>query len=122
MKILYPPWRSFRDAYLLFKEMLKLVKKMVFFIFSFDASYIRDPLHSLFCQLLLHVEFEMYDCCYCLESPFEFRALEVALEAICSLLAARTTELETSAYPALDELTLKVYVTSYFLVVIYCPH
>lgn len=42
------------------------------------------------------------------ESPFEFRALEVALEAICSFLAARTTELETSAYPALDELTSKV--------------
>ncbi|RID73157.1 hypothetical protein BRARA_B00325 [Brassica rapa] len=42
------------------------------------------------------------------ESPFEFRALEVVLEAICSLLAARTTELETSAYPALDELTSKV--------------
>ncbi|KAL0874666.1 hypothetical protein Bca101_024371 [Brassica carinata] len=42
------------------------------------------------------------------ESPFEFRALEVALEAICSLLAARTTELETSAYPALDELTSKI--------------
>lgn len=42
------------------------------------------------------------------ESPFEFRALEVALEAICSFLAARTTELETAAYPALDELTAKV--------------
>ncbi|KAG5068156.1 hypothetical protein JHK85_000533 [Glycine max] len=28
------------------------------------------------------------------ESPFEFRALEVALEAICSFLAARTIELE----------------------------
>lgn len=42
------------------------------------------------------------------ESPFEFRALEVALEAICSFLAARTTELETSAYPALDELTSKI--------------
>ncbi|PNT15317.1 hypothetical protein POPTR_010G077900v4 [Populus trichocarpa] len=42
------------------------------------------------------------------ESPFEFRALEVALEAICSFLAARTTELETAAYPALDELTSKV--------------
>ncbi|KAJ6771698.1 MAGNESIUM TRANSPORTER MRS2-I [Salix koriyanagi] len=41
------------------------------------------------------------------ESPFEFRALEVALEAICSFLAARTTELETAAYPALDELTSK---------------
>lgn len=40
--------------------------------------------------------------------PFEFRALEVALEAICSFLDARTTELETSAYPALDELTKKV--------------
>lgn len=42
-------------------------------------------------------------------SPFEFRALEVALEAICSFLDARTTELETAAYPALDELTKKVY-------------
>jgi len=45
---------------------------------------------------------------YDIESPFEFRALEVALEAICSFLAARTTELETAAYPALDELTSKV--------------
>ncbi|KAK7854764.1 magnesium transporter mrs2-2 [Quercus suber] len=43
------------------------------------------------------------------ESPFEFRALEVALEAICSFLAARTTELETDAYPALDELTSKEF-------------
>lgn len=42
------------------------------------------------------------------ESPFEFRALEVFLEAICSFHAARTTELETDAYPALDELTSKV--------------
>ncbi|WCJ23921.1 Magnesium transporter MRS2-2 [Euphorbia peplus] len=42
------------------------------------------------------------------ESPFEFRALEVALEAICSHLGARTTELETAAYPALDELTSKI--------------
>ncbi|KAK6914027.1 Mg2+ transporter protein, CorA-like/Zinc transport protein ZntB [Dillenia turbinata] len=42
------------------------------------------------------------------ESPFEFRALEVALEAVCSFLAARTTELETAAYPALDELTSKI--------------
>ncbi|XP_024531393.1 magnesium transporter MRS2-I isoform X3 [Selaginella moellendorffii] len=41
-------------------------------------------------------------------TPFEFRALEVALEAICSFLDARTTELETSAYPALDELTSKI--------------
>lgn len=43
-----------------------------------------------------------------LESPFEFRALEVLLEAICSFLDARTRELETDTYPALDELTLKV--------------
>jgi len=34
--------------------------------------------------------------------------LEVTLEAICSFLDARTTELETDAYPALDELTSKV--------------
>ncbi|WVZ11923.1 hypothetical protein V8G54_016453 [Vigna mungo] len=31
-------------------------------------------------------------------------ALQVALEAICSFLVARTTELEMAAYPALDEL------------------
>ncbi|XP_022641209.1 magnesium transporter MRS2-2 isoform X2 [Vigna radiata var. radiata] len=42
------------------------------------------------------------------DAPFEFRALEVALEAICSFLAARTTELEMAAYPALDELTSKI--------------
>lgn len=42
------------------------------------------------------------------EPPFEFRALEVALEAICSYLDARTTELESAAYPALDELTSKI--------------
>ncbi|XP_040931770.1 magnesium transporter MRS2-2 isoform X3 [Gossypium hirsutum] len=43
------------------------------------------------------------------EFPFEFRALEVALEAICSFLDARTRELEIDAYPALDELTSKLY-------------
>ncbi|XP_016724956.1 magnesium transporter MRS2-2 isoform X2 [Gossypium hirsutum] len=42
------------------------------------------------------------------EFPFEFRALEVALEAICSFLDARTRELETDTYPALDELTSKI--------------
>lgn len=47
------------------------------------------------------------------ESPFEFRALEVALEAICSYLDARTSELEASAYPALDELTSKVCTLSF---------
>ncbi|KAL8139002.1 hypothetical protein V2J09_005003 [Rumex salicifolius] len=40
--------------------------------------------------------------------PFEFRALEVMLEGICSFLDARTTELETATYPALDELTSKI--------------
>ncbi|KAE8701431.1 Magnesium transporter MRS2-I [Hibiscus syriacus] len=39
------------------------------------------------------------------EFPFEFWELEVALEAICGFLDARTTELETDTYPALDELT-----------------
>lgn len=42
------------------------------------------------------------------ESPFEFKALEVALEAICSYHAARTIELETAVYPALDMLTSKI--------------
>ncbi|KAH6776899.1 magnesium transporter 9 [Perilla frutescens var. hirtella] len=42
------------------------------------------------------------------DSPFEFRALEVALEAICSYLSARTIELESAVYPALDMLTSKI--------------
>ncbi|XP_027164897.1 magnesium transporter MRS2-I-like [Coffea eugenioides] len=42
------------------------------------------------------------------ESPFEFTALEVALEAICSYLAARGIELETAVYPAMEKLTSKV--------------
>ncbi|KAI3872841.1 hypothetical protein MKW92_000376 [Papaver armeniacum] len=41
------------------------------------------------------------------ESPFEFRALEIALKAICSFLDDRATELETAAYPRLDELRSK---------------
>ncbi|KAI3961333.1 hypothetical protein MKX01_007047 [Papaver californicum] len=41
-------------------------------------------------------------------STFEFRALEVALEAICIFLDKRTTELETASYPALDELTSRI--------------
>ncbi|KAH1258373.1 Magnesium transporter MRS2-I [Glycine max] len=42
------------------------------------------------------------------EFPFEIRALEALFEAICSFLDARTRELETSAYPALDELISKI--------------
>ncbi|KAI3902075.1 hypothetical protein MKW92_042984 [Papaver armeniacum] len=41
------------------------------------------------------------------ESPFEFRALEIALKSICSFLDDRATELETAAYPRLDELRSK---------------
>ncbi|WOL19667.1 hypothetical protein Cni_G28469 [Canna indica] len=40
--------------------------------------------------------------------PFEFRALEVALEAACSFLDAQAAELEIEAYPLLDELTSKI--------------
>ncbi|GLT42377.1 hypothetical protein SLA2020_164270 [Shorea laevis] len=42
------------------------------------------------------------------EFPFEFRALEVVLEAVCSFLDARTRDLEVDTYPALDELTSKI--------------
>ncbi|XP_061360966.1 magnesium transporter MRS2-2-like [Gastrolobium bilobum] len=42
------------------------------------------------------------------DSPLEFQVLEVALEAICSFLAARTTELEMETYFSLDELTNKI--------------
>ncbi|KAF4358105.1 hypothetical protein F8388_009388 [Cannabis sativa] len=53
-------------------------------------------------------EFEMRCCNGNAEFPFEFWALEVALEGICSFLDARTRELEAEAYPALDELTSKI--------------
>ncbi|TXG63763.1 hypothetical protein EZV62_010757 [Acer yangbiense] len=79
---------------------------------------------SYHCQENLHVIVTMGNCvelemifwafgCLSLcnvdvEFPFEFRALEVALEAICSYLDARTRELETDAYPALEELISKI--------------
>ncbi|CAI9280705.1 unnamed protein product [Lactuca saligna] len=37
--------------------------------------------------------------------PFEFKALEIALEAACTFLETQAAELETEAYPLLDELT-----------------
>ncbi|CAM6102871.1 unnamed protein product [Calypogeia fissa] len=40
--------------------------------------------------------------------PFEFRALEVALEAGCTFLDGQAMQLEQEAYPVLDELTSKV--------------
>ncbi|CAM0950182.1 unnamed protein product [Alopecurus aequalis] len=40
--------------------------------------------------------------------PFEFIALEVALEAACSFLDTQAIELEAEAYPLLDELTAKI--------------
>eukprot|EP00271_Cylindrocystis_brebissonii_P022873 TRINITY_DN8999_c0_g1_i1.p1 TRINITY_DN8999_c0_g1~~TRINITY_DN8999_c0_g1_i1.p1 ORF type:complete len:445 (+),score=89.31 TRINITY_DN8999_c0_g1_i1:69-1403(+) len=41
-------------------------------------------------------------------APFEFVALEVALELGCKWLASQSAELENAAYPALDALTYKV--------------
>ncbi|KAH7867233.1 hypothetical protein Vadar_030719 [Vaccinium darrowii] len=40
--------------------------------------------------------------------PFEFLALEVALESTCSFLGSQVKELEIEAYPLLDELTSKI--------------
>ncbi|XP_074310788.1 magnesium transporter MRS2-1-like [Silene latifolia] len=40
--------------------------------------------------------------------PFEFKALEIALEAACSYLDSQASELEIEAYPLLDELTSKI--------------
>ncbi|KAI3820602.1 hypothetical protein L1987_08150 [Smallanthus sonchifolius] len=40
--------------------------------------------------------------------PFEFKALEVALEAACTFLDTQAVELEIEAYPLLDELTSKI--------------
>ncbi|KAL1809780.1 hypothetical protein ACET3Z_026770 [Daucus carota] len=40
--------------------------------------------------------------------PFEFKAFEVALEAVCTLLDSQTIELEMHIYPLLDELTSRI--------------
>ncbi|CAN6450364.1 unnamed protein product [Victoria cruziana] len=40
--------------------------------------------------------------------PFEFRALEVALESACTFLDSQAADLEIEAYPLLDELTSKL--------------
>lgn len=40
--------------------------------------------------------------------PFELRALEVCLEAICSCMNRLASDLEAAAYPALDALTARV--------------
>ncbi|KAK1435699.1 hypothetical protein QVD17_01465 [Tagetes erecta] len=40
--------------------------------------------------------------------PFEFKALEAALEAACTFLETQAAELEIEAYPLLDELTSKI--------------
>ncbi|CAI9118311.1 OLC1v1019866C1 [Oldenlandia corymbosa var. corymbosa] len=42
------------------------------------------------------------------ENPFELRALEIALEAICCHLDDHSAELENAVYEALDMLTLKI--------------
>ena len=42
------------------------------------------------------------------ETPFELRALEVALETVCAHLEAAAGDLEAAAHPALDDLTAAV--------------
>ncbi|KAK8485499.1 hypothetical protein V6N11_033665 [Hibiscus sabdariffa] len=42
------------------------------------------------------------------ELPFEFQALEIALEVVCSFLDKSVAELERDAYPVLDELARNV--------------
>nr|KJB77691.1 hypothetical protein B456_012G151400 [Gossypium raimondii] len=42
------------------------------------------------------------------ELPFEFQVLEIALEVVCSFLDKSVAELETDAYPVLDELARNV--------------
>ena len=42
------------------------------------------------------------------ETPFELRALEVALEAVCAHLEGLAGNLEAAAHPALDDLTASV--------------
>lgn len=49
-----------------------------------------------------------FDCASPDYLPFEFKALEVALEAACTFLDSQASELEIEAYPLLDELTSKI--------------
>jgi len=42
------------------------------------------------------------------ETPFELRALEVALDVVCTYLERLTADLEAAAHPALDALTAQV--------------
>ncbi|CAL0329912.1 unnamed protein product [Lupinus luteus] len=42
------------------------------------------------------------------ELPFEFQVLEIALEFVCTLLDSNVAELESDAYPVLDELAKHV--------------
>eukprot|EP00252_Welwitschia_mirabilis_P021962 TRINITY_DN5794_c0_g1_i2.p1 TRINITY_DN5794_c0_g1~~TRINITY_DN5794_c0_g1_i2.p1 ORF type:complete len:459 (+),score=94.58 TRINITY_DN5794_c0_g1_i2:784-2160(+) len=51
---------------------------------------------------------ELFSGSFADDLPFEFRALEVALEAACTFLDTQATELEIEAYPVLDELTSKI--------------
>lgn len=64
--------------------------------------------------LITHVLFDYLSGNIITDFPFEFRALEIALEGICSSLDAQTRELEVAAYPALDELTTQVKCSSSF--------
>ncbi|KAK9704914.1 hypothetical protein RND81_07G019800 [Saponaria officinalis] len=88
-------------------------------IITADEVLLRDPLDENVIPIVKELERRLASPATNLEGqgdddeeandfPFEFRALEVMLEAICSYLDARTTELETAAYPALDELTSKI--------------
>jgi magnesium transporter len=42
------------------------------------------------------------------ELPFEFQVLEIALEVVCTYLDSSVADLETNAYPVLDELARNV--------------
>ena len=86
--------------------MLKLLKKMVSYYVRCLWFFILRSFY--FCSL-------WFICVNFVESPFEFRALEVVLDSICSFLAARTLELEGDIYTALDQLALKVSAILIFL-------
>lgn len=98
------------------KKMVRLMNKWFFSLaFPCHSNYSISWYHTTTATALAAYGsiIEFYDigtiCFVCIaEFPFEFRALEVVLEAICSFLDARTRELESDVYPALDELTSKV--------------
>ncbi|KAL4338912.1 hypothetical protein AHAS_Ahas12G0257600 [Arachis hypogaea] len=101
------PLLSYPSAILGREKAILLNLEHIKAIITSEEVFLRDPrdenvvpvVEELKRRLARHVDY----------STLQFQALEVALEAICSYLAARTTELEMVTYLSLEKLTNKVH-------------